>query len=611
MNKTSGIILLLLMFSAWNGYASDSTRIDNLGAASLKIVYNNPDSARKLVFEALELCDKEKSDELYALTYNYLGIYYDVASEFDSALSAYRNSIVYAEKAEDNFKQAQAHNNIGLLYWNSGQLQNSIEEYYKGLEAFEQLKSEKGQSSVHSNLGLLFNEEQQFDKAIYHCKEALRIKRKLGDTIGIGKALANLGITYSTMGIPDSNRLLQKQALRYFIDGNNDFHIGACYQDIAVDFNITEQYDSSYKYALRALDYRLSVGNKKYIAANYNLLGRTEVLRGNLDEAEKYYFKSLEIYEKYNIVSEMHRVYERLAVLYQDKTQFEKSNIYWNKRVAITDSIYSADKIEKLLEVEAKYENEKAQRELLERDKELLVREKERSYLWFGLLILFLTAVGSVMFFRNRIRKNKALKKRELLEQKLEISRELHDNIGSQLTYINMGLESASDLQTEQREVKIQQVKNFTKKTIGDLRTTVWGLNKEVNLDDLSSKVASEVAKVKMTTEASVTFKTNLTPIPVSSTVAINVFRVVQEALQNAVKHARAGEINVELHYEDISQQLSAVISDDGVGLENKNHSGFGLLSMQQRADKIEAELTVKSEDGCIVKITKNMSNDL
>ncbi len=195
--------------------------------------------------------------------------------------------------------------------------------------------------------------------------------------------------------------------------------------------------------------------------------------------------------------------------------------------------------------------------------------------------------------------------------QKLEISRELHDNIGSQLTYINMGLEFAGRLEADNKNKKIDEIKGFAKETIGGLRTTFSGLNRDVTLNEFETKIANEVARVKNATNFQVQLTSNLQEMEIPSTLTINLYRIIQEALQNAIKHSDGSKVKIDLEYSSESQVLKASISDNGKGLLNEATNGFGLKSMNQRADKIGASLHIVSENGVLVKLEKHMADDL
>jgi len=78
----------------------------------------------------------------------------------------------------------------------------------------------------------------------------------------------------------------------------------------------------------------------------------------------------------------------------------------------------------------------------------------------------------------------------------------------------------------------------------------------------------------------------NLQEMEIPSTLTINLYRIIQEALQNAIKHSDGSKVKIDLEYSSESQVLKASISDNGKGLLNEATNGFGLKSMNQRADK-------------------------
>ena len=132
-----------------------------------------------------------------------------------------------------------------------------------------------------------------------------------------------------------------------------------------------------------------------------------------------------------------------------------------------------------------------------------------------------------------------------------------------------------------------------------------------MTLNEFETKIANEVARVKNATNFQVQLTSNLQEIEIPSTLTINLYRIIQEALQNAIKHSDGSKVKIDLEYSSESQVLKASISDNGKGLLNEATNGFGLKSMNQRADKIGASLHIVSENGVLVKLEKHMADDL
>ncbi len=212
-------------------------------------------------------------------------------------------------------------------------------------------------------------------------------------------------------------------------------------------------------------------------------------------------------------------------------------------------------------------------------------------------------AIGIADRFR-RIRleaARSALEKKQILleqEQKLQrekerISRDLHDNIGSQLTTIKLGLRnsgSASSLESPLEDV------------ITQLRNTIWAIEQpSITLSDLTNKVRNLVWQYqKMKQIPELEFSENVNPILLlSPSDSVNALRIVQECLQNCMKHARATRI--ELNMSSSLDSVTLVIRDNGVGFdlaEVTREGHFGLRNVQKRASEMQAKLELWAAPG-------------
>ena len=586
----------------------DSLKVEELGRASLNLVYSYPDSAKANIEEGFEVCKSMDSKHLLSLMNNYLGIYYDVTGNYDSAMLSYRKAVTYGMEGEVPQNTAGALNNIGLLFWNNHKYDSAVFYYYKALDIYENIGSFKGQSNVLSNIGLIYSNQRRVKESINSFRKCLRIKQKLKDSLGIGKTYANMGMAYG-MGIyTDSSLYFKRLAEPFLISSGNKYELATLYHDFGVSLHMEDQYKEAINYGEKALAIRRELGSKKYIASTLNLLGGLYQKTKQYENGHLVLDEAITIYEKYKVIRQLKGCYHRKAMLFRDQGRFKEAIPYFEKNIETYEEVYDEDRIAKLIKIEEQYENVKAKSQILQQEKELLEKEKKSSRMSVGLILLAIATLGIFLFFRNRIRKNKEKKKKELLEQKLEISRELHDNIGSQLTYLNNGIERAVK---NKDTAKLEEISSFSKSTIGDLRTAVWGLNKELTVNDLGTKIGDEIAKVKLSSENEIIFMNDNSENVLSSLIAINVFRIVQEALQNAVKYSKAELLHISLRYN--GESLSVNVKDNGEGFEMKDYKGFGLKSMQQRADKVGATLDITSTVGLgtEVSVKLNTANDV
>lgn len=192
--------------------------------------------------------------------------------------------------------------------------------------------------------------------------------------------------------------------------------------------------------------------------------------------------------------------------------------------------------------------------------------------------------------------------KLRLLYERESISRDLHDNVGSQLSVIASNLDSISFLAEKQKltSEKVETVNEFVREAIQSLRDTIWATHQETfSLAEFRARVQQYIHKYYQfeTNQISVSFEENDRNL--SSSQTLNLFRIIQEALNNATKYAQASNISINLKI--IDKQIQLNIIDDGIGfnIENKRaEPHFGLLNMQKRVNEIDGELHIISKLG-------------
>jgi signal transduction histidine kinase len=224
---------------------------------------------------------------------------------------------------------------------------------------------------------------------------------------------------------------------------------------------------------------------------------------------------------------------------------------------------------------------------------------------WFTTLMICLAVVVLIFAVRYfsylRLQWNlKALEaKQKVAEERLRISRELHDNVGSQLTYLITGLE-ASEVMLEQQHTQklssnLEQLQVSARDSMQQLRDAIWALNKEeMTLQLLAERFKSWTLRMFENQPTETTFDINIQHnFQLDAIATLSIFRLLQEAVHNCIKHAHATSICISIHSKEHSCTFS--IADNGVGF-TETGEGSGLDNMKTRAQQIGAELTIKSE---------------
>ncbi|WP_207496983.1 sensor histidine kinase [Aridibaculum aurantiacum] len=235
-----------------------------------------------------------------------------------------------------------------------------------------------------------------------------------------------------------------------------------------------------------------------------------------------------------------------------------------------------------------------------------------------GLLIeIFLLSFGLAkrsQLQKIQLRKQKLLARememnlqKELLKAQLEIQeqtlksigQEIHDNIGQMLTLLKLNLENIKDNVSKEAGVAISDAQEILRNIIQDLRNMSKTLNNDMLARmGLVSTIEMELKVINRASGMNTFLDWEQDIPPLNKQVELIIFRLIQEALHNILKHAHASEIKVSGRLED--GQLVITVKDDGRGFDHESTTGTGsgLLNLDNRCKLINACLSINSSNG-------------
>lgn len=298
--------------------------------------------------------------------------------------------------------------------------------------------------------------------------------------------------------------------------------------------------------------------------------------------------------------------------------RYQEATVVGSEIFSTSVKSYNTRFADKVAEMDAKYKTAEKEKEIAEQKVEISKQElkiKQRNYFLSGMVgvIIFIVAISFFIYKQQKLKQQKleeenrlkdelALVKvqNELHQERIRISRDLHDNIGAQLTFVISSVDNLKYLfkaTDEKIKNKLTEVSNFTRTTITQLRDTIWALNKdEISFDDLKSRLYNYIEAAKLAQEQTVfEFKAKLNSnILLNSIQGVNIYRIVQEALNNTMKYAAA--TNVFLIITEKENSIDIEINDDGIGFKmDEIVLGNGLENMKNRATAINADFKIES----------------
>ena len=550
-------------------------------------------ASEKLAHKAIELAKELNDQESLAEAYLLLSQIYNYQDKREKKLVFNLNAIRIYEELGKLEKAGYAYGELGFSIKRED-LKSALHYMRKGLKIIENVKTAKKVDATFDNYGILQGMLKNYDSAIYYHKKSLQIKKQNNDSIGIPYGYVHLATVNINL---------------------NNFEIAKKYIDSAQTIRL--------------------IRNDIYgITDNY-------VYYGDLYFAEKKYGQAIENFKKgYNLSIENNFLsLEKYCADYLTKSYIElgdyKNAFAYNKIFqTLKDSTINTETNSRVATLQIEFETEKKEKEIAQQKEQLLARELEiknknnfNVLLGSGILML-----GIILFglhkrqqhkrreYQNELKLKEAQTFSKLQDQRLSISRDLHDNIGSQLTLIISSIDNLKFLTKNSDTIfqsKLTEINNFAGNTISELRDTIWAMNKnKISYEDFLGRILSFIEKAKLAS-GNCHFNFNSTvksPIYLSSAKGINLFRITQEAINNALKYARASEISISII--ETEKNLIIKISDDGIGFDlNTIELGNGLENMQKRAAEINGKINIQSKinAGTQIEIVcdKNKTNAL
>jgi signal transduction histidine kinase len=235
---------------------------------------------------------------------------------------------------------------------------------------------------------------------------------------------------------------------------------------------------------------------------------------------------------------------------------------------------------------------------------------------WFYLACAVALSLIVWMLYRLRIRQMRA-RFLAVLAERNRIAREIHDTLAQGFVGIGLQLEAVKASLVDPPETARQHLDmagSLVAHSLAEARQTVWNLRSQSLEDGPLSKALSTLMK-QLTEGASIDSRIIVSGAErrLSHRIENNILRIGQEAIINAVKHARAQKIEIELHFD--ARSLALRVCDDGRGFDiekapSANEGHFGLTGMRERAGQIGGRLQINSSSGSGTEITLTVSTD-
>ena len=558
----------------------------------------HPDTLRYYAEQAKQLAEKtgNRGNIVRALYYESGAL--TTKGLIDSSLHVADESLrMMASGEDDPVTRGGLYNQKGRCYIRMTRYREAIGMGLQTIELGQKIKNVMMQVKGTTLVGWTHLEMGQYNEALAWHLKALRLLQDTMMMRSYAILFANLATNYNNIGQTDSAFYYINIGISYAREDQNLMALSNC---LAIESELfvkagTPQY--SEPVLKEVIDIRKKIGDPFYMASDMAQLGYYYAHYGQPEKGIAISNEGIAIAKKYHLDAKLLFLYSSLADNYKALGDYKNYAAILDTIIDFKDNVTLKNSADAIAEMQAKYDVQ--QKENLILQQKLSIRSK--NFLFYGSLIVLLFAVVLAwLLFKDYRRKEKlkmekmqasekilsaiAVTKAEEQERK-RIAADLHDNLGAYAAAIASNVDQVSNGQNG--ETPLKELKINAQSIVSQLNDTIWVLKK----DNLSLTAISDRMKVFIQQISASYPQVNIdvtehidSDILFPSAQAFNLYRIIKEAVVNAVRHS--GSKNVRVFFVS-SKSWNVTVCDEGKGIsgqDKKMGGGNGIINMKKRS---------------------------
>lgn len=511
----------------------------------------------------------------------------------------------------------------GVNDWYAGNYLTALSRYSEALELAEEADYKSEIGSLHHLIGTVYERQRNGDRALESFRKAYVIRSEFGSAYHQAKTIQNIGSVFTDLNQFDSATYYIEQSIALLEAQDRLGGLAVSYKLMGECLLKAGRLDEAVPWFEKSLKGREEIDNELGKTFTLNSFAQLRLQQGRYDESIALAREAITLGERVQSGDQRARSYRILAkcLAAQGKTGEAFSALL--RHTELKDSLTRNQFSAQLNEMLALFEVNEREKEIalgeaaLDKAEAKLQRERvwRNAIMAIGALVL-LSAGVVIWSFRRRLASEKKLAKVQLEEQqrheevqslqfmikgqeeeRYRIGREIHDALGSRLGSLRFYIERLLDAQASDREKLVNEAGSTVDGVIDEVRrisaNMMPGALKKFGLHAALSQLTDDL---KERSQLDVNFHST-NNVKLDDETEMMLYRIIQEATNNVVKHAEASEVDIVLSREDDRIVLS--VQDNGKGFEtNKVQNGSGLASMETRVQIMNGQLEVESTPG-------------
>jgi two-component system NarL family sensor kinase len=586
---------------------------------------SDPELAKEYYRKGLNLSKKigySVGEIKFSHNYTYV---LNVQGKFDSSLYYNLKSVELAREIKDSVQLGKALLNTGSVYRYLSDYETAAEYYQQGKLIFEKVGDDSMRGFILNLLQVLYSDLKLHDRAIEVGLEAMKLYEIAGDQRMIGTVMNNLGLSYSKLGktneaISFYNRVLQigKDTDDLNMQGTALLNLGDSYDQ----GNDVSGMEKSY---LEALDLFRKMESKEGEIIALRGLSIVRMYQKNPTAALDLAKKSVEMASETEYPLERQKSLVQLSNVYFALQDIPKARQTMKESEILADRLINEEVQSKTLEIEKRYEVEKQRSQILKLEAEnatqLAVNQKRTLLIWIlVILAVSLTVIGLLFQRKNQHKQRLQLQRIKELEtekqlaaaeavlkgeeqERSRLAKDLHDGLGGMLSGIKFSFQTMKGnlILTPDNARLFERSLDMLDTSIMEMRRVAHNLMPEnlikFGLDAALKDYCNDIQPSGVLQIDYISI--GLENAEIEHSTALSIYRVIQELVNNILKHAEAKLALVQLTKN--GNLILLDVEDDGKGFEHSKillSSGIGWTNIKSRLEYLNARVTLDSAPG-------------
>jgi two-component system, NarL family, sensor kinase len=636
------LCLLLVSVSGWSQNFHDRDSLWRLHKISkpdtnLVLLYiqlgqqyenNKPDSAILLYEAALRLSEELNYVPGIIKYYTNVTYVYNLQGRLDTSLVLNLKSVEIANSYGNPERIGACLNNVGATYMSMKNHEKAIEYFLKAIDIYDRLKMESRLSPLYGNLTTTYQEIGQYDKALTYGEKSLTLARKVNNSSDVISALINLSTVHNSTGQLTKSISVLNEARELAKQTNHDYAILVSSINLFDVYLRMADFKKLKPLGEEALQLATKLSDRESIAIALRSLSYYYFNTNQPEKAEEYASRSLDVAVANGLTHQIAKAYSSLANISILKGDFKKNKFYELKSDSIENTLFNKSIARNIQDLEIKYQSEKKAQQIKQLEQEAAIKDlsirENRLVITFLLGAMVLIVVAIFFWVRYNRQKKLTLEKENSLnqsrilqlekekqlsaseavlkgqeEERTRLAKDLHDGLGGLLSGVKFSLTNMkSNVVLDAENVLVfGRSLDMLDHSISELRRVAHNMMPEVLVKfGLTKALESYCDSLREQKIFNIEFQSLDMEPRLSSNTEIFLYRIIQELLNNVVKHAKANHVLVQLARH--GHEVSVIVEDDGVGFDKsiiETSKGAGWSNIRSRVDYLKGKLDVQS----------------